>query len=267
MEEPREQQNDSLEIHSVKALSGLNWLGEAFSLMFKAPGAWLGMFVVFLLIAFVMSSVELLQILTSVLSPIFMAGFMFAADKARQGKSVMIDDLFVGFKQAFRPLFRLGLLYLAINLLIVVIIGFFVEQQLTTEQVKAVQGASTTVEMEQVLRDYPQLADVFINALLWLFVLLIPVMMASWMAPALILLAGAGPLEALKLSFMASARNWLAFTVLGIALIPLYIMALMPLFLGMLVMMPITFICQYLAFADIFHVVQDEPENQDTFLV
>ena len=267
MEEPRDHQSDSLEIKPVKALSGLNWLGEAFSLMFKAPGSWLGMFVLFLLIAFFMSSFEFLQILASVLSPIFMGGFMFAADKARQGKSVMIDDLFAGFKQAFRPLFRLGLLYLAMNILIVVILGFFVEQQLTAEQVKAVQQASTTAEMEQVLREYPRLADVFISALLWLFVLLIPVMMASWMAPALILLAGAGPIEALKLSFMASAKNWLAFTVLGVALIPLYIMALMPLFLGMLVMMPITFICQYLAFADIFQITQDEPENQDTFLV
>jgi uncharacterized membrane protein len=89
-----------------------------------------------------------------------------------------------------------------------------------------------------------------------------PIIMATWFAPALILFGNARPMQALLISLRAVAKNWLALTVNGLALgMVLFVSALIPFMLGLLVAMPVLFGSLYAAYQGIFAVWADEPTD------
>jgi uncharacterized membrane protein len=95
-------------------------------------------------------------------------------------------------------------------------------------------------------------------------VLFTPLIMATWFAPALILFGGARPLTALGVSLKAVGRNWAAMLLNGLALgAVLFIAALVPLMLGLLVAMPVLFGSLYASYQGIFAVwADDTPPGQ-----
>jgi hypothetical protein len=76
--------------------------------------------------------------------------------------------------------------------------------------------------------------------------------MALWLAPALIMLDGAGPLQAMKLSLAATVRNILPWLLLGLLAFVLCIVAVIPVGLGLLAAMPTLACASYLASRDLF---------------
>jgi uncharacterized membrane protein len=86
-----------------------------------------------------------------------------------------------------------------------------------------------------------------------------PLIMATWFAPALILFGGARPATALAVSLKAVARNWAALTVNGLTLgMMLFVAALIPLLLGLLVALPVLLGSLYASYQAIFAVWADE---------
>ena len=82
--------------------------------------------------------------------------------------------------------------------------------------------------------------------------LAIPLLMAIYFAPPLIVLHDIEPVAAMKLSFKGCLRNILPFLVFGIIFFILAILASIPLFLGWLGLGPIIFIAVYVAYREIF---------------
>jgi uncharacterized membrane protein len=86
-----------------------------------------------------------------------------------------------------------------------------------------------------------------------------PLIMATWFAPALILFGGARPATALGVSLKAVARNWPAMLVNGLTLgLLLFLAALVPMLLGLLVAMPVLFGSLYASYQAIFAVWADD---------
>jgi hypothetical protein len=79
-----------------------------------------------------------------------------------------------------------------------------------------------------------------------------PLTMAMWFAPALVAIHGVSPVDALKRSFFAGVRNWLAFLAYGVVLILLTLAAALPLLLGFLVLVPVVWASMYAGYRDIF---------------
>ena len=95
-------------------------------------------------------------------------------------------------------------------------------------------------------------------------VLFTPLMMATWFAPALILFGGARPMTALGVSLKAVLRNWAPMLVNSLALgLLLFVSALVPFLLGLLVAMPILFGSLYASYQAIFAVWADETLSND----
>ena len=84
------------------------------------------------------------------------------------------------------------------------------------------------------------------------FLLSIPVIMAIWFAPFLVFLHDMAPLPAMKASFAAGARNWVAMLVFGLILIVALFFALLPLMLGLVLFLPIFSGAAYASYRDIF---------------
>ena len=86
-----------------------------------------------------------------------------------------------------------------------------------------------------------------------------PLIMATWFAPALILFGSARPPTALGVSLKAVARNWAAMLTNSLALgLLLFIAALVPMLLGLLVAMPVLFGSLYASYQAIFAVWADD---------
>jgi len=89
-------------------------------------------------------------------------------------------------------------------------------------------------------------------AMLLSLVLSVPLFMALWFAPALVYFNGMPPVEALKASFGACAKNTLPFLVYGLIVLILTFFAALPLFLGFLVLLPVIAGSIYVSYRDIF---------------
>jgi uncharacterized membrane protein len=76
--------------------------------------------------------------------------------------------------------------------------------------------------------------------------------MAVWFAPALVVLRGIEPLDAMRLSFNGCLRNFVPFLVYGLVGLLLAIVATIPLMLGWLVLGPVTIASLYTSYCDIY---------------
>ena len=80
----------------------------------------------------------------------------------------------------------------------------------------------------------------------------IPLAMALWFAPALVVIHDVQPWPAMKASLVVCLKNWAPFLVYGLALIPLAILAALPVFLGFLVLSPVIYASIYAGYKGMF---------------
>jgi uncharacterized membrane protein len=80
----------------------------------------------------------------------------------------------------------------------------------------------------------------------------VPVFMAIWFAPALVVFHQFGAMEALKASFDGCLKNIVPFLVQGVILLVASIVASIPFGLGWLVLGPVSFASVYTAYRDIY---------------
>jgi uncharacterized membrane protein len=88
--------------------------------------------------------------------------------------------------------------------------------------------------------------------LLVFLLLYLPLVMAIWFAPALVVLRGVAPLDAMRLSFNGCMRNIVPFLLYGVVGVGLSIVATIPLLLGWLVLGPVTIASLYTSYCDIY---------------
>jgi len=89
-------------------------------------------------------------------------------------------------------------------------------------------------------------------AMLVMMALMIPVAMAIWFAPALVVLNGRGAVDAMKESFAGCLKNIVPFLLYGVVLFIASIIAAIPLGLGYLVLGPVMAGSIYAAYRDIY---------------
>jgi uncharacterized membrane protein len=82
----------------------------------------------------------------------------------------------------------------------------------------------------------------------------VPVLMAFWFAPALVVLRGDEPFAAMKTSFRACLRNMPPFLIYGLLGILFAILASIPLGLGFIVLIPVGMVTVYTSYKEIFGV-------------
>jgi uncharacterized membrane protein len=97
------------------------------------------------------------------------------------------------------------------------------------------------------------LGPMVLLALLFVLLLLVPLMMAYWFAPALVVLEDRLPLEAMKLSFSACWMNVLPFLVFGLAAFALLVVGMIPFGLGLLIVSPVLLASIYAGYRDVFY--------------
>lgn len=249
-------------INKVTSSQGFAWLGRSFSLFGKSAAIWIVMFILFVGINLLLGMIPFLELLPTILAPTFAVGFFVGCKELQANRMLQIDHLFAGFKNNFQMLFRLGLIYFGCNLIIFTLASLYVSQTVPEAALNLLAQAQTQPDMVAVLQSNPEIIPAILTAVFIALVLSIPLVMATWFAPALVYFKQLRPLQAMVLSVKACNKNLLPFLLYGLMFIPLLLLALLPLGLGMLVMLPVMLISQYISFQQVFSS-DDDTDSED----
>lgn len=227
---------------SVTAANGWNWIVEGWDLFKKHAGMWIAIVVVFAVIFIAMAMVPFIgQLAVMILAPVFTAGLMAGCRAQEEGAELQIGHLFAGFREKFGPLATVGALYLAASIVIALLVGLVTGAGMWSmmsgnTDPASVAGAGLTLVL----------------AFLIMMALMLPVMMAVWFAPPLVMFHEQGAVDAMKNSFFACLKNIVPFLVYGVILMVAAIVATIPFGLGWLVLGPTMACSLYAAYRDIF---------------
>ncbi len=226
---------------TIAAGNVFEWLKQGWALFIVNPGLWVALTIVLLVVTIGLSIVPLFGVLAvHLLTPLFAAGLLLACRKAANGETLEIADLFAGFKQNTGNLVMLGVLYMA-AMLAILVVAFVLGGGSLAGGFMMGNPAGLGLAFGGMLM-----------ATLLSLALSLPLFMAIWFAPALVLFNNMPPVDALKASFNACLKNLLAFFVYGLIVMVLAFFAALPAGLGFLVLIPVLSGSVYAAYRDIF---------------
>lgn len=229
----------------VATSRGSEWFGEAWDLFKAAPGTWVAIYVIFMVAWIVLAILPGGSLLSSLCYPAVAAGIMMGCKALGEGGKLTVGHLFAGFQQNVGNLLLVGILYLVGSVIITIvaaIVGLVVFPLVAS-------GANfNAMDWSTVLAFAPAILLVALIVLL----LTLPLLMAMWFAPALVVFHEVAPMAAMRSSFHGCVKNTIPFLVYGVVGLLLFIVALIPLGLGLLVYGPIIWATMYVGYRDIF---------------
>ncbi len=228
---------------AVDAGRGWEWIAEGFALFKKQPGIWILVLIVVVACLVLINLVPVIGALANLLlMQVFMGGVMLGCRALDNGENFSVGCVFAGFKQNTGDLVVLGLLALVgwivafIPAMLIMGVGAFMSMM-------GGGGSMTNIGA---------LGLTFMLALLVSLALTVPLYMAMWFAPSLVVFNNLKPVDAMKASFMACLKNMVPFLLYGIILLALCVVAAIPFGLGFLVLGPVAIASIYAGYRDIF---------------
>jgi uncharacterized membrane protein len=231
----------TLQVAEVRAANGARWLADAFTIFRKQPMAWIGLCAGWIVITFGLILIPIVGgVVANFLQPVFFASFAIAAFKQVSGETVVMGDLFSGFRRNVRALVNLGAL-----LLIVEIAIFALMAALGLPLGPSDDKTFTLAEYVKLLQGKEWI-------LLIGFVLTALVKGALWFAPPLIAFHDLSTTHAMRWSIYAALSNLGAMLVYGIALAVAFFLGIIPWGLGLLVVIPLMAISTFVGYREVF---------------
>lgn len=236
------------EPRAVDGGQGWNWIAEAWELFKKSPGVWIGNFVLFMVITIVLSVVPVIgHIASHLLGPVMMGGLMLGCRALTRGEPFEIAHLFAGFKTNTAQLVMIGVLMVIASLIVLGVAVLVVMLAGGGTLIAALWGGTAAGLLAGGTFLLLAMFGLLVAALL-----AIPLLMAVWFAPALVMFRNLAAIDAMKLSFNACLKNVVPFLVYGLITLVLSVLASIPAMLGWLVFAPVLIASVYTGYRDIF---------------
>jgi len=225
---------------------GWLWFRDGYRLFMKSPLNWVAMCMLLMLGIIVLSMIPVASLLVQVLMPGFSAGLMLAAHALHRGEPINIGYLWEGFRRNKKELLSLGVISFIANTLIMVMAAIMASIFLGTSFIETISHLeSGVIPSEEMIGGLMLL-------LLIMASLTMPLVMALWFAPSLIILNNLKAWDAFKTSFNACHRNLIPFLVYGLVGMVFIIIAAIPFGLGFIVFIPVFFCSIYCSWRDVF---------------
>lgn len=185
----------------LPARRGWLWLTSGFAIFRKNPPLLTFLVISYWMLAAMMNMVPLIgTVIATLCIPAFSVSLMNACRDLDQGRPIGPLTLFSGFRENPRALLTLGGIYLGATIAILAISSLLDGGLLLQMMLLG------TPPGEEALS-----SDAFLAATRLALLLLVPLVMAFWYAPALAAWHGFPAVKALFFSFVACLRNWRAF--------------------------------------------------------
>jgi len=226
---------------------GTAWISEGFGFFKEDALSWIGVSLLFFIITIGVSVVPIVgSLAVYFLTTLFFGGLMLGCHARQQGGEFSVNHLFAGFSQNTPQLLILGGLYLAGNIiiLILVIISILFLPGGGMEAMEKLAASNP-----EVIREMLTFVSLIVLIAMALY---LPLIMAIWFAPALVMLQEVTAVRAMQLSFKACLLNIVPYLIYGILALVLTILAAIPFGLGFLVLFPVITASIYAAWREIF---------------
>jgi uncharacterized membrane protein len=222
------------------------WLRDGYRLFMLSPLNWVVMCVLLMLGIIVLSMIPIASMLVQIIMPGFSAGLMLAAHALQRGENINIGYLWEGFRRNKNELLSLGVISFIANTIIMVIAAVLVSLFLGIAFIETISNLQAgVIPTDEMLGGLMLL-------LLILVTLTMPLLMALWFAPSLIILNNVKAWDAFKTSFSACNRNIIPFLIYGLVGMVFTILAALPFFLGFIILIPVFFCSVYCSWRDVF---------------
>ena len=220
--------------------NGWTWIAEGWDLFKRQPGMWIGIILLLFVIMIAAAFIPVVGgLLMSLFGPVFAAGIVSGCKTLDTGGELEIGHLFAGFREKTGTLVAVGGIYLGVSLVVMLVVGL-------------IMGVGMFTMMGGDQAEMQALGMTMVLAMLVMFALLLPLIMAIWFAAPLVLFHDHGALDAMKGSFAGCMRNILPFLWYGVLFFLLSIVATIPLGLGWLVLGPVLAASVYTSYRDIY---------------
>jgi uncharacterized membrane protein len=243
-----------MEIRTVAAGRGWDWIVEGFKIFRKQPLTWIVLLIVAMLISFG-SVIPIIGIFVTLLMPALWAGLMLACDTTDKDDEPEFSQLFAALKTHTTPLITVGGVFLIGN----IIMGSVTIAVTGSEAMLVIIGQSNADIETMRFAIFSLFKGIAVGLAVFL-----PFLMATGFAPMLVVFRNTPPIEAMKASFTACLRNTVSMLVCGIAIIVLWIIATIPLMLGLIVLLPVLVCSIYASYKDIFPAIPAAPVQDVT---
>jgi hypothetical protein len=230
----------------VPTSRGVEWFSEGWRLFKASPGIWVVMFVVFVVLSLVLAIIPLGSLVSSLCYPVVVAGIMVGCRSLDEGGTLEVGHLFVAFKKNVGSLLLVGILYLVGVMLISFIAGIAI-----AVMIPLLAGSGINFNAND-FSSVMALAPWVVLVLLIVMALMLPLIMALWFAPALVVFHDMQPMASMRSSFTGCLKNFLPFLAYGVVGLLLGLVALIPFGLGLLVYGPLVWGTMYAGYRDIF---------------
>jgi hypothetical protein len=220
---------------------GWAWIVEGYRYFRRSAALWILLTVIFLAMIIGMQVIPFVGwIAGTLLMPVLVGGFMAGCRAIERGGELELAHLFAGFQRNTGQLMMIG------------VIGFIVTMAIMVPAAVVLGIGGLFGAMTGAAADPSAYGATTILAMLLVAALVIPVNMALWFAPALVMLQDQTAMHAIKQSFKGCVRNIVPFLIYGVVLLALGFAASIPFGLGWLVLAPVILGSVYAAYRDIY---------------
>lgn len=246
-QEPAADQFELTHPRSVSIGHGWGWIAGGFKLFSRNPGTWIIIMLVGMVITIVLALVPIVgQFAFIGTFYVWIGGILQGCRAQDRGEDLKLEHLFAGFSSKPLQLILLSVVMSIIGL----VIGIIAFGPLYKDLIA--MGAQQDPEVMKKISEKMADPGIFFRNYLIAMLCSIPLYMAIWFTPALIVLNDVPVLRAMKLSFIGCLKNILPFLLYIIIGLFLYILSAIPLLLGLLVSIPVLFASIYSSYTDIY---------------
>ena len=234
-----------MQIYTVASGRGSAWLTEGFSYFKKSAGIWIGACFILLILSAASSVIPFMGLVFQLFLPVVFAGLILGCEEIDNGGDLNIKHMIAGFNNNLGSLILLGVLYTFGQVLILIAMAILL--------VITIDGSELITRLMD--KDIQVITENYLTLLIIILVglmLYVPLLMAFWFGPTLIILEEQGAVVAMKNSFKGCLVNVIPFLIYGVVGMVLCILATIPLMLGWFILTPMIIASLYIAYKDIF---------------
>ena len=223
------------EAQTVGVGRGAGWLFDGFGYFKGNAGGWIAICIIGFILMMVLSIIPVVNLVAGILGSVWVGGIMIGCKAIHDNHGLEVGHLFAGFKNKFGALLGLSAIVLFVTLVIMML-------AMGSLFMAAMSGDTAAIAEEGAMK--------MALGVLIALALMIPLYMAVWFAPCLILFGDKGVFTAMKMSFVGCLKNIIPFFIYGIVMTLLILVASIPLGLGLLVVGPMIFASIFISFKE-----------------
>jgi Predicted integral membrane protein len=246
---------------SVPTRNISTWISNAGKLFNQRTWPWVGFALLYAAFYVLAPKIPFSNVITIITHIFLTAGVAYSCDALQRDGSLAFSKFFAAFTRKIGPLMIISLswfgLIFALWFIIALLGGDAINKILADPQPLLSQISSLTLTGSAPGKiSLSTATGIAPDKLIYIGILIIVGIpccaMAIWFAPVLVILHDIPSVKALGMSFSAFLKNILPLITYNIVMVILIIISSIPFLLGLLVTVPISYICSYTAYRDIF---------------